>query len=321
MTLSQPLLLLVGLLVAGGLTVGAVRLARRRSAALAAAGVSITGRPAHRLGLGFTLAGLFVLAVAVAGPTATLPVARSAGTVVLALDVSNSMSATDVSPSRLAAAQRAALAFVDAQPDTVDIGVVGFDQGALTTSPVGQDRAVTKAAVENLRIAGGTSLAAAILGSLSAITGESVTIGKDGELPDLGSWGSATVVLFSDGEDSSGASGSEAVIAAATIAQNAGIHIETVGVGTPDGTTVEVDGFRLHTALDVEQLTAIAQTTGGSYHAATDTAELDDVASDIDLRLTVAEQEVPLAGAFSGLALALLAVGAVLTAVRTGRIV
>ena len=56
--------------------------------------------------------------------------------------------------------------------------------------------------------------------------------------------------------------------AASTIAQNAGVHIETVGVGTAAGTTVEVDGFRLHTALDAEQLTAIAQTTGGAYHPA-----------------------------------------------------
>ena len=70
------------------------------------------------LGLWLCLAGVVVLAVAVAGPTAALPVGRSAGTVILAMDVSNSMSAADVAPSRLAAAQQAALAFVDAQPDT-----------------------------------------------------------------------------------------------------------------------------------------------------------------------------------------------------------
>ncbi|HEY6646671.1 MAG TPA: VWA domain-containing protein, partial [Mycobacterium sp.] len=261
-----------------------------------------------------------VLAVAVAGPAASLPVGRSAGTVVLAMDVSNSMSADDVAPSRLAAAQQAALSFIDAQPDTVDIGVVGFDQGALTTSPPGPDRAAAKAAVQNLRVSGGTSLASAILGSLSAITGKPVTIGKDGALPDLGNWGSATIVLFSDGEDSGGA-GSDAVTAASTLAQNAGVHIEAVGVGTANGTTVEIDGYRVHTALDADQLTAIAQTTGGSYHPASDTAELDGVASTIDLRLTVAKQDVPLAGGLIGIALALLAVGVLLTGVRTGRLV
>jgi Ca-activated chloride channel family protein len=238
------------------------------------------------------------------------------------MDVSNSMSASDVAPNRLAAAQQAALAFIDAQPDTVDIGVVGFDQGSLTTSLPSADRAASKAAVQNLRIAGGTSLAAAILGSLSAITGKTVTIGEDGELPDLGHWGSATIVLFSDGENTlGGGSGSDAVVQAATIAQNAGVHIETVGVGTADGATVELDGFRLHTALDAEELTAIAQATGGNYHPASDLSQLDGVASDIDLRLTVAKQDVPLAGAFILAALALLAVGALTTGVRTGRVV
>jgi Ca-activated chloride channel family protein len=168
-------------------------------------------------------------------------------------------------------------------------------------------------------------LAAAILGSLSAITGKSVTIGEDGALPDLGSWGSATIVLFSDGEDSGapsgGGGGSDAATVASTVAQNSGVHIETVGVGTAAGTTVEVEGYRLHTALDAARLTSIAQTTGGKYHPASDAEELNDVASTIDLRLTVAKQDVPLAGGFIAGALALLAVGALLTASRTGRLV
>ena len=264
------------------------------------------------------MGGVVLLAVAVAGPAAALPVGRSAGTVILAMDVSNSMTADDVAPNRLAAAQQTALAFIDAQPDTVDIGVVGFDQGALSTSPPSADRAASKAAVQSLRTAGGTSLTSAILGSLSAITGSPVRIGEDGELPDIGSWSSATIVLISDGEDQGGSD--DAVAAAATIAQNAGVHIETVGVGTADGATVEVDGFQLHTALNSEQLIAIAQTTGGHYHPASDAEQLDDVASTIDLRLTVAQQDVPLAGGFIAIALVLLAVGAVLTGVRTGRL-
>jgi Ca-activated chloride channel family protein len=316
MSFQYPVLLVLGLLLASALIIGAVLAARRRSATLAQAGVAVAGRNKNPLGLWLSLGGVVLLAVAVAGPTASLPVGRSAGTVILAMDVSNSMSANDVTPSRLAAAQEAASAFIDAQPDTVDIGVVGFDQGALTTSLPGADRATAKSAVQNLRTSGGTSLAAAILGSLSAITGKTVTVGEDGELPDIGSWGSATIVLFSDGEDSDGAAATQA----ATIAQNAGIHIEAVGVGTASGTTVEVEGFRLHTALDTDALTAIAQSTGGGYHPASDTAQLDDVASTIDLRLTVAKQEVPLAGGFIAVALALLVVGSLLTGVRTGRL-
>ena len=318
MSLSYPPLLFLGLLVAAALIVGAVLAGRRRSAALAAAGVSVAGRRNHQLGLWLSVGGVVLLAVAVAGPAAALPVGRSAGTVMLAMDVSNSMSADDVTPSRLAAAQQAALSFIDAQPDSVDIGVVGFDQGALTTSQPSADRAATKAAVERLRTAGGTSLASAILGSLSAIAGTPVRIGEDGDLPDIGHWGSATIVLFSDGEDQGGR---DAVSAAATIAQNAGVHIEAVGVGTADGTAVEIDGYQLHTALDTEQLTAIAKATGGTYHHASETGQLDDIASTIDLRLTVAKQDVPLAGGFIAVALPLLAAGALLTGVRTGRLV
>ena len=318
MSISYPPLLILGLLVAAALTVGAVLASRRRSAALAAAGVSVAGRHSKQVGLWLSIGGVMVLAVAVAGPAAALPVGRSAGTVILAMDVSNSMSADDVTPSRLTAAQQAAWAFIDAQPDSVDIGVVGFDQGALTTSKPSADRGAAKAAVRRLRTAGGTSLASAILGSLTAISGSPVRIGEDGDLPDIGHWGSATIVLFSDGQDESG---TDAVSAAATIAQNAGVHIEAVGVGTADGTTVEIDGYSLHTALDTEQLTAIAQATGGHYHPASDAEQLDDIASTIDLRLTVAKQDVPLAGGFIAVALMLLAVGALLTGVRTGRLV
>ena len=314
MSLSYPLLLVLGLLVAAALGVGVVLLGRRRSAALAAAGISLAGRRNRLFGPWFFIGGVVVLAVAVAGPAASLPVGRSAGTVILAMDVSNSMSADDVTPSRLAAAQQTALSFIDAQPDSVDIGVVGFDQGALTTSQPTADRAAAKAAVQRLRTAGGTSLASAILGSLSAITGTPVRIGEDGDLPDIGNWGSATIVLISDGEDQGGSGGSDAVTAAATIAQNAGIHIEAVGVGTAEGATVEIDGYQLHTALDTEQLTAIAQATGGHYRSASDAEQLDDVASTIDLRLTVAKQDVPLAGGFIAVALVLLAVGAVVAA-------
>ena len=88
MSLSYPLLLILGLVVASALIAGAVLAGRRRSAALAAAGVSVAGRRNNQLGLWLSMGGVVLLAVAVAGPAAALPVARSAGTVVLAMDVS-----------------------------------------------------------------------------------------------------------------------------------------------------------------------------------------------------------------------------------------
>ncbi len=174
MSLAHPVLLVLGLLLTGALGYAVAVLERRRTAALSAAGLTATGPATRPIGRWFTVAGVLVLAIAGAGPAAALPVARSAGTVILAMDVSNSMAADDVEPNRLAAAQRAALAFIDAQPDSVDIGVVGFEQGALTTSAPSPDRDASRAAVEALRTSGGTSLAAAILGSLSAITGKPV---------------------------------------------------------------------------------------------------------------------------------------------------
>ncbi len=318
MTLSSPALLVLGLVVVAALVAAALVLSRRRATALSAAGVSTPARRGRQIGAWFTLAGIGVLAIAVSGPEASLPVGREAGTVIVAMDVSNSMGAVDVAPTRLQAAQAAAIAFVDAQPDNVDIGVVGFDQGAITTSLPGADRAATVAAIRGLRVSGGTSLGAAILASLTAITGRTVSISRTGTISDLGYWGSATIVLFSDGEDQAEP---EAAQTAATAAQNAGIHIDTVGVGTAAGATVKVGDYQVHTALDAQTLTTLSKITGGTYHPASDAAELDGAASTIDLRLTVANQAVPLAGAFIGFALALLVVGAVLTSIRTGRLV
>ena len=324
MSLADPVLLAAGLLVAAILAWAAIAAARRRAAALAAAGVAAKSPGPHRLsGVWFTIAGIAVLAIAVAGPAASVPVSHASGTVILAMDVSGSMAAADVSPSRLAAAKKAALSFIDAQPDSVDIGVVAFQQGGLEAALPTADHATAEAAVRRLAAGGGTSLGDAVLASLSAITRRTVTIGPDGSAPDLGYWPSATIVLFSDGQDEAGAAGGTDVgaDAAASVAEKAGVHIDTVGVGTTAGTTVDVDGYHLFTALDPAALTAISQATGGTYHPASDASELDGIASSINLRLTITDQPLPLAGAFIALALALLAAGAVLTVTRTGRVV
>lgn len=316
MTLSSPLLLAVGLLVTAALVWAAVVSARRRTAALAAAGVAVRGGGRAYLGVGLTIAGVGVLAVATAGPAAMVPVPRTAGTVILAIDVSNSMGADDVAPTRLAGAQRAARAFVAAQPDSVDIGVVAFERGALTTARPDADHSVALKAIDRLKITGGTSLGTAITASLSAITGEQVTIGRDGTAPDIGYWPSATIVMFSDGQNQG-----PDVEQAAAVAQRANVHIHTVGVGTTAGATVQVDGYHLQTSLEEDTLTLIARTTGGAYHPASDTARLDGIADTIDLRLTVSDEPLPLAGGLIGLALALLTAGAALTVLRSGRVI
>ena len=331
MSLADPALLAVGLLVCAGLAWAAVAVARRRAAALASAGVvaGTPGRGRGRARLGgvwFTIAGVAVLAIAVAGPAASVPVSHASGTVILAMDVSGSMAATDVAPSRLAAAKQAALSFINAQPGSVDIGVVAFQQGGLEAALPTADHATTSAAVRRLTAGGGTSLGDAVLASLSAITRKTVAIGRDGRAPNIGYWPSATIVLFSDGQDQAGATNSSTgtdadTDAVTSVAEKAGVHIDTVGVGTSTGTTVDVDGYHLFTALDEAALKSISQATGGTYHPASDASELDGIASSINLRFTVTNEPLPLAGAFIALALALLAAGAVLTVTRTGRVV
>ncbi|MEV4018604.1 VWA domain-containing protein [Nonomuraea angiospora] len=316
MTLSSPLLLAVGLIVTAALAWAAVVSARRRTAALAAAGLAVPGGRRAYLGSGLTIAGVAVLAIATAGPAAMVPVPRTAGTVILAIDVSNSMGAGDVAPTRLAAAQRAARAFVAAQPDSVDIGVVAFERGALTTARPDADHSIALKAIDRLKITGSTSLGTAITASLTAITGKQVAVGRDGAAPDIGYWPSATIVMFSDGQNQGGD-----IEQAAAVAQKAGVHIHTVGVGTTAGATVQVDGYHLQTSLEEDTLTLIAQTTGGAYHPASDAARLDQIADTIDLRLTVSDEPLPLAGAVIGLALALLTAGAALTVLRSGRVI
>jgi Ca-activated chloride channel family protein len=328
MSFADPVLLAVGLLVAVALACAAIVVARRRAAALAAAGVAPSGRGGRRdrgrtAGVWCTIAGVAVLAVAVAGPSASVPVSHASGTVILAMDVSGSMAATDVPPDRLDAAKQAAVSFINAQPPTVDIGVVAFQRGGLEAALPTADHATATAAVRRLAPGGGTSLGDAILAALSAITHRTVGLGRNGSVPAIGYWPSATIVLFSDGQDEGAAAGGTDTIAvaAAAVAQKAGVHIDTVGVGTAAGTTVDVDGYHLFTALDEATLKSISQATGGAYHPASDASQLNGIASSINLRLTVTNQPLPLAGAFIALALALLVAGAVLTVTRTGRVV
>jgi Ca-activated chloride channel family protein len=335
MTFANPILLAVGLIVAAALAWAVVAAGRRRAAALATAGIATAGGKRGRLtGVWLTIAGIAVLAVATAGPTVTVPKSHASGTVILAMDVSGSMAATDVAPSRLTAAKKAAQEFIDAQPASVDIGVVAFEQGGLEAAVPTADHATALSAITRLNTGGGTSLGAAILAALSAITHKAVSLDTNGSAPDIGFWPSATIVLFSDGGDSgggvssgsgpSGAGGAGAgtdTSAAAMIAQRAGVHVDTVGVGTAAGTTVDVEGYHLFTGLDDANLKAISRATGGTYHPASDASELNGIASSIDLRLTVTNQPLPLAGAFIALALVLLAAGAVLTLTRTGRVI
>ncbi|MCU7722834.1 VWA domain-containing protein [Actinoplanes sp. KI2] len=324
MSFDHPLLLGIAVLVTACAIAGYVAVQRRRAAAWTASGFApVRSRRAsvrRHLPYALLLAAVPIMITGLARPAAELSVPRVAGTVLLAFDVSNSMKATDVAPSRLAAAQQAAAGFVEDQPGSVDVGVVVFGDQALVTQAPTDDHGAAIAAIRRATAGGGTSLGQAILVALGTITGKPVALPADGATPatgTLGYWPSATIVVFSDGQDTGGPDAA----AAAELAAAAGVRIQTVGVGTPRGGTVEVDGYQLATSLDEAELTGIAQVTGGAYHRAGDAAALADTTRSIDLRLTTKKQPVELTAPFAGAALLLLTLGAYLGTRWHGRFV
>jgi len=326
MTFLYPAVIAVAVLGSAAAIAGYIAVQRRRAAALAAAGFGALAGGSRRaavrrhLPYALLLAALPILLVGLARPEAEVAVPHVSGTVLLAFDASNSMTATDVAPTRLAAAQAAAVDFVEQQPDTVDVGVLVFGDQALLTQAPTDDHAAAIAAINRVSAGGGTSVGQAILVALGAITGKPVTLPGEGAAPttdDLGYWPSATIVVFSDGEQTAGPDAE----AAAELAAAAGVRIQTVGVGTARGGTVKVDGYQLSTALDETLLTTVAQTTGGAYHQAGDAATLADTTKAIDLRLTTKKEPVEMTAPFAGAALLLLAMGAFLGTRWHGRIV
>jgi Ca-activated chloride channel homolog len=327
MSVRYPLVIILAVLLTAGAVTAYVLLQRRRSAALTRAGFgSLAGGGSPRASIrrhlpyALLLLSFPILLVGLARPQAELKVPKVGGTVILAFDVSNSMKATDVNPSRLAAAQAAAADFVRAQPSGVDVGVLLFgDTALLTQAPTGDhDQAI--AAIDRAEAGGGTSLGQAILVALGTITGKPVALPKEGQTPTTGSLGyfpSATIVMFSDGQDTGGPDAE----AASEVAAAAGVRIQTIGVGTAKGATVQVDGYQLGTALDASQLTTVAKTSGGAYHAAGDAGALDSITKSIDLRLTTKKEPVELTGPFAGAALVFLTLGGLLGTRWHGRIV
>ncbi|MGO9963619.1 MAG: VWA domain-containing protein, partial [Acidimicrobiales bacterium] len=299
---------------------------RRRSADLAAQGLvtSDLGRRGWRVHLPFVLflTALALLIVAFAHPMATIRTPRRVATVILAMDVSNSMAAGDVAPSRFGAAKSAASAFVREQPSSVEIGVVAFGASALIVQPPTLSHADVLRAIKSLSLGGGTSLGAGVLTSLDAIAGKTLkvdvkSLGKDnsGEV-NIGYYGGATIVLFSDGEDTSPVD----PVTIARLASTAGVRIQTIGVGTAAGTTVKIDGFTVATALDSQTLRSVAAVTNGSYHQVDNQAALADVSKSIDLRFTVFTHYTEISAVFAAAAILLLVIGALISLLWFGRV-
>jgi len=268
------------------------------------------------------LAALTLLLIGLARPEATVAEARREGTVVLAFDVSGSMAATDMTPSRIEAAKAAARTFVRRQPSTIRIGVVAFGDSGLITQQATTDRATVLAAIDRLTPQGGTALGRGIQTSLSLIAGKTVQLNDDnGSIEangqDLGYHGSAAVILLSDGENTSGPDPLEV----AQVASTAGVRVYPIGLGSPQGTVMEIDGFQVATALDEPLLRQIASTTDGEYFPAADQQALAKVYRSIDPLWTVHARWIEVTALFAVAAALLLLSGVGLSFAWFGRVI
>jgi Ca-activated chloride channel family protein len=319
--------MLVGLLVLPVLVVAYRRLLAGRAArlrAMAAEGLVVVERRdrLRHVGPALLLGALALLVLALTRPVAAVAEPHREGTVVLAFDVSNSMAATDLKPTRLEAAKAAARGFVGAQPPSVRIAVVAFGGSGVVTQRPTDDRTAVLAAIARLKPQSDTSLAGGILGGLSAIAGRPVHAPSDTETgatdeTPIGYYSGTAIVLLTDGENTSGADPQSL----ADLASAAGVRIDPVGLGTPAGTVIEVDGFSIATALDEPVLRQIADTTGGTYRRASDAATLAAVYDSIQLQWTTRSVPHEITSLVAGVAALLLLAGATVTVLRQGRVV
>jgi Ca-activated chloride channel family protein len=329
MDFASPFMLGLLVLVAA-LVAGYVVTARRRgdrAAQLAREGLVLTpssrriGRKRH-LPFALVAVALTLLVFAMARPRAEISTPQRTGTVVLAFDTSNSMRADDLAPTRLVAAKQAAKAFVDEQPKEIKVGVVAFGDSAVVLLEPSVDRDDVLAAIDGLTPGGGTSLGQGLFASLGAIAGKPIVVDEkalasDSGQVDIGFFGAATIIVLSDGENT----GEPDPSIIADLASSAGVTVHTIGIGTSRGTVVRVDGFSVSTALDGEQLEAIAAVTDGEYHEAADTEALTEIYRSIDLELTTVREYQEISALFTVAGAVLLTLASLLSVVWLGRVV
>jgi Ca-activated chloride channel family protein len=273
------------------------------------------------------LAALAALLIGVARPERTVSVPKEEATVMLVTDISGSMNATDVSPTRLAAAQKSANELLDQLPKTFRVGLISFSNTVNTLVPPTTDREAVKSALAGLQPKGGTAMGDALMTALEDLQAANATptpaagprtqgtpAPTPTPAPSKTSGGAPTnvVVLLSDGANTLGqASPSDAANAAA----EQGVPIYTIALGTPDGvaqvedpSTGRVRSVRV--PPDPQTLQEIAETTGAKSFAAPSAADLETVYKDIGSRIGHEDKETEIAYQFAGLGALLLVTAA-----------
>jgi len=266
----------------------------------------------RHLPLALALVALGALVFGVARPRATITVRAEEATVVLAIDTSLSMQASDVSPTRLQAARRAAAAFLEKVPAKFRVGIVAFGTRATVALPPTTDRQLALTALADLRPGQGTALGDAVL--LATKLGGNER-SSDGSVPPT------SVLVISDGANEGGTTTPEA---AAQKARAAHIPVTTVVVGTQDGQIERTvtGGYReiIRVPASPDTLRQIAQTTGGEFFTAASDTRLDDVYERLGSRLGKRKESRQLSDLFGGGAAALLLAGSALSALWFRRV-
>lgn len=272
------------------------------------------------------LSGIAVLILSAARPQASVSLPRLEGTVILTFDVSGSMSATDLKPTRMEAAKAAASQFVANQPPGVSIGVVAFSDGGLTVQSPTNNHEETLTTIERLVPRRGTSLANGILVALNTIAldaGDAPILKTNGGNSSAepvaspqGWYPSAVVVLLSDGENNQDPD----PMNAADLAADLGVRVYTVGVGSPGGSDITVEGYTVHSQLNEPLLRGIAEDTGGSYYSAANEDELFKIYSDLKPKLSIKTEEMEVTSIFAGVGMLAFLIGGVLSLLWFGRV-
>ena len=264
-----------------------------------------------------------VLIVASARPMARIMLPSQQETIILAMDVSGSMRATDVQPNRLVAAQEAAKSFAAALPRGVRVGVVSFAGTAAVVQAPTLSRDDVVAAIDRFQLQRGTAIGSGLVLSLatlfpdegidlSQITGQRAMPGEKKKEPkkpftpvEPGSYSTAAVILLTDGQRTTGPDPMEA----AKMAAERGIKVYTVGIGTKAGETIGFEGWSMRVRLDEDTLKAIANITRANYFYAGTADDLKQVYQGLSSRLVVETRETEVSAllAAAGALLALLA--------------
>jgi Ca-activated chloride channel homolog len=262
------------------------------------------------------LLALGVLLVSAARPTAVISLPSTQKTIMLAMDVSGSMRAADVHPNRLVASQEAAKAFLADLPRDVKVGVVSFAGTAAIVQPPTLNREDTVAAIDRFQLQRGTAIGSGVVLSLAAlfpddtnidlqqITGARAMPGSSSDKPktpftpvEPGSFGSAAIILLTDGQRTTGPD----PLDAAKMAADRGIRVFTVGIGTKDGEIIGFEGWSMRVRLDEDTLKNISAATRGEYFYAGTAENLKQVYQSLSTRLVVETKETEISALFASL--------------------